>query len=174
MVVILPCSRWWVSISLWLDGGWPIPSCGASWSQMVECVYVWQPLSPDGITLPEWACNWEDGGGLTLSCGPCVDLCVHFQVICKLLQGGWADGGTHFICICEELPEAPRPESCDWSLSQRIKKGKEMLDPRGEGWFSNFLSSWHSLCLSNFFMMPLGMRTHAHTCLLSSWMDPNK
>lgn len=45
------------------------------------------PHSPDRITLPKCVCNCEDGGGLALICEPCVDVCIHFQVVFKLLPG---------------------------------------------------------------------------------------
>lgn len=63
--------------------------------------------SLDGITLPKCACSWEDGGGLALSCGLCVDLCVHFQVVFGFLQRGWVDRGLCFICICGEFLRLP-------------------------------------------------------------------
>lgn len=57
------------------------------------------PHSRVGRTLPKSACKWEGGGDLALSCGPCVDVCVHFQVVFKLLWGRWVDGGAWLICI---------------------------------------------------------------------------
>lgn len=122
------CSKWWVSISLWLDWGWLIPSWGPLHPRRWDVSVFGSPHSPNEITLQKCACNlWENWVSLALHCGPCVDLCARFQAVFKLLQGGGVDGGIGFICICKELPEAPRPESCDWNLSQIIKKEKEMF-----------------------------------------------
>lgn len=128
--------------------------------------------SPDGITLPKCVCNWEGGGGLALSCRLCVDLCIHFQVVFKLLQRGQVNRGSCCIYICRELPETPRPEPCDRWLLHRIKKETEVFKGEKDG--SQIFSSGSTFCVSVIFSWCLevhvslwawhtGVHVHTHT-----------
>lgn len=170
---------WWQYCSTQGDGSpFPYGLTGLGWFPLQGPLHPrwWNmskfrdPHSPDGITLPKCACNWENGQGLALSCGPCVDVCVHFQVVFELLQGGWMDGGICFICIYGELLEAPRPESCDWSLLQRVKRAKVFKHKRGKRvtklsqFMVPFLSQLTSMIFISMYMHARAyMHTHTHT-----------
>ena len=89
-----PCSRWWVCISLWLDWGWLIPSCGASPSQMVDRVYIWQPTFT-------W---WNNTSKVCLPPGRWREL------ISTLL---WAT--CRFVCSFSSCLQAPPGRMSGWS-----------------------------------------------------------
>lgn len=172
MVAILESSRGWVSISLWLDGGWLTPVAGPLQPRWQNVFKLGNLPSPDGITLPKCVCNWEDGEGLALSGGLCLDLCAHFQVVFRLLRD---DEWTEDRAVSVFVGSFPRLKARVLRLKLITKKKERKGVQTKEKDSSQNVSVHTALCVSVTFSWC--MRTHVCTraeFCPNSWIDPSK
>lgn len=126
--------------------------------------------SPDGITLPKCVCNWEDGEGLALSCGQCLDLCAHFQVVFRLLRDDeWTEDRAVSVFVGSFPRLKARILRLKFVTKKKERKGVQTKEKDSSPNFSVHIT----LCVSVTFSWCL--HTHMHTCrVLSKQLDRSK